>query len=216
VTEADFRQGASLRSSGDVFADSDDEGEGDDTTAEGEAGGEEKRSRMRRVIPLHQHHLRLLHDIPSRPLLPLDRPHLFQAASLFPRHPGRVFQHLNEIPRSPSSTPHLVAPASPKSVYRLAHFLGLADLRLLARRALHTSLTPGNILTELFSDVSVAYPEIADVMLEAAADLWEKVKEGKAVEEMERQLEEGIIELPAALVWKLTKLPKGRLKEDHA
>lgn len=107
-----------------------------------------------------------------------------------------------------TTTTHLVSPSSPKSIYRLADLLQLPALRPLALDALKTSLTPHNILTELFSNNSIAYPEVADVMVQSAASMWEELRQ-EAMKELEERLEKRTAELPAVVVWKLKKLLKG-------
>ncbi|KIP10838.1 hypothetical protein PHLGIDRAFT_11103 [Phlebiopsis gigantea 11061_1 CR5-6] len=62
-----------------------------------------------------------------------------------------------------------VAPqCSPKSMYSLAHELGLDDLMKLAKNDIQTKLCPDNILTELFSSFTSKYDDIRDMEIEYA------------------------------------------------
>lgn len=63
------------------------------------------------------------------------------------------------------SNAFLPAPASPKSVFRLAHLLELSDLQDLAVTEFKCQLSHKNAAEELFSDVSCAYPDIRDAAL---------------------------------------------------
>lgn len=64
--------------------------------------------------------------------------------------------------------PTLPAPASPKSVYRLADLLELADLRKIALAATISRLSPASIAYELFAPVSIAYEELRTALIEYA------------------------------------------------
>lgn len=73
-------------------------------------------------------------------------------------------------------TPALVLPASPKSVYRLAHLLELAELQLLALKAIKSNIKVKNVLIELTSEVARAYPEVQKIAYDFARDHWEEVE----------------------------------------
>lgn len=68
-----------------------------------------------------------------------------------------------------STNPKLPTPASPKSIYRLAHYLELPKLKNLALANIKSQLSPSNIAVELFSETSGRYDEVLDVMVEYAA-----------------------------------------------
>ncbi|KAG0660934.1 hypothetical protein C6P46_004207 [Rhodotorula mucilaginosa] len=77
------------------------------------------------------------------------------------------------------TSPQVPAPASPKSVYRLAHLLDLRDLQDLALANIASQLTEENAATELFSDVASAYPEVCDVILAYVLKHWRGVLASK-------------------------------------
>lgn len=77
------------------------------------------------------------------------------------------------------TNPQVPAPASPKSVYRLAHLLDLRDLQDLALANIASQLTEENAATELFGDVAFAYPQIRDVVLAYALEHWSGVLASK-------------------------------------
>ncbi|KAJ8296376.1 DNA replication licensing factor mcm6 [Rhodotorula toruloides] len=94
--------------------------------------------------------------------------------------------------------PNLPLPASPKSVYRLAHYLGLEQLAKVALNNLESQLTPKNAACELFSRLACCYPQLRDVVLSYVVENWEKVVESGAWKEMEKDADEG--KLPAEFV----------------
>ncbi|KAI5477540.1 BTB/POZ-like domain containing protein [Pseudohyphozyma bogoriensis] len=77
--------------------------------------------------------------------------------------------------------------ASPKSVYRLAHFLGLTELQKLAIKSFERQLTVDNVAIELFSDVTRTFGELQDVALDYAVVNWEQVKETAAMKELQEK-----------------------------
>lgn len=76
-----------------------------------------------------------------------------------------------------SENPSLPLPSSPKSVYRLAHYLEISDLKDLALANLKRQLAPDNIAVELFSETSGRYKEVLEVMVEFAVAQTREMKE---------------------------------------
>ncbi|KAK4700288.1 hypothetical protein P7C70_g5963, partial [Phenoliferia sp. Uapishka_3] len=62
--------------------------------------------------------------------------------------------------------PKLPTPASPKSVYRLSHFLELKELQKLALQAFKSQLSVDNVMEELFSETSGTYSEVMELLIE--------------------------------------------------
>ncbi|GAA6000911.1 hypothetical protein JCM10207_004715 [Rhodosporidiobolus poonsookiae] len=102
------------------------------------------------------------------------------------------------VSNSAAAEPLLPAPASPKSVYRLAHLLELPDLCKLTLENLSSQLTPDNAAYELYSDVATCYPEVRDVVLEFVVEKWDEVKKAKATAVMKEKARAG--ELDAAAI----------------
>lgn len=75
-------------------------------------------------------------------------------------------------------------PASPKSVYRLAHLLELPELSALALDNFKLQLTPANVAHELYTDVASTHAELRDVALDYVAEHWKEVIESKAWTDM--------------------------------
>lgn len=75
---------------------------------------------------------------------------------------------------------------------------------------LKSKLTIDNIATELFGDLSLAFPEVQKMESEFAFSNWEKVKDTVGMKEMEEKLEngEGSAEMGAILM----KLARGLRK----
>ena len=85
--------------------------------------------------------------------------------------------------------------ASPKSVYRLAHFLELPKFAKLALDNLKSQLTKENIAFEVFGDVASIYEEVRKVEVEYAVEHWELVIGSPAMAEVGRLVDE--LELPS-------------------
>lgn len=85
----------------------------------------------------------------------------------------------------------LPPPSSPKSVYRLAHFLELAELVNLALQNFKSQLTADNATYELFSDVASSYPEIRDAALDYVVENWENVIKSKSYEVVRSKADKG-------------------------
>ncbi|GJN91047.1 hypothetical protein Rhopal_004062-T1 [Rhodotorula paludigena] len=66
-------------------------------------------------------------------------------------------------------------PASPKSIYRLAHFLDIPSLRRKALEAIEDQLTATSCALELFSDVCASYDEVRELVVGYARDDWHLV-----------------------------------------
>ncbi|GAA6004344.1 uncharacterized protein JCM10292_001435 [Rhodotorula paludigena] len=73
-------------------------------------------------------------------------------------------------------------PASPKSVYRLAHFLDIPALRRKALEAIEDQLTATMCALELFSDVCTSYDEVRELVVGYARDDWHLVSATDAFE----------------------------------
>ncbi|KAF5383072.1 hypothetical protein D9615_005068 [Tricholomella constricta] len=56
---------------------------------------------------------------------------------------------------------------SPKSMYRLAHKMGIPELQALALKAIAGNLSEHNILTEVFSSFTSKYPKVQEIEVEA-------------------------------------------------
>ncbi|ORY48425.1 hypothetical protein BCR35DRAFT_310872 [Leucosporidium creatinivorum] len=112
-------------------------------------------------------------------------------------------------PRNLASTvqdPSSLLPASPKSVYRLAHLLSLVDLQDLALASINSQLTIDNVAYELFSEVTSVYDEIAAAVVAFASKHWAEVKQSSAMKEMESRVLRGETELSGKVSMKLMKL----------
>jgi hypothetical protein len=79
----------------------------------------------------------------------------------------------------------LPLPASPKSVYALAHLLELPDLMRLALSNFTTQLTADNALYQLLGEVAV-HDEVRDAIATFAKANWAAVKASKAATELSK------------------------------
>lgn len=94
------------------------------------------------------------------------------------------------------SHPLLPLPASPKSVYRLAHFLEIPDLQELALASIKAQIRVSNVATELFGDLSMKYEKVQELELDFAVANWKAVRESDGLKEIQALIEAG--ELPSA------------------
>ncbi|GAA5894515.1 uncharacterized protein JCM6883_002125 [Sporobolomyces salmoneus] len=89
------------------------------------------------------------------------------------------------------SKPGLPTPVSPKSVYRLAHLLELADLQALALTNFKSQLTNQGAFYELYGDVSCTYSAVQAVAMEYVVKNWNLVKESAAARKVKQKLDNG-------------------------
>ncbi|KAL8276954.1 hypothetical protein RQP46_010682 [Phenoliferia psychrophenolica] len=77
------------------------------------------------------------------------------------------------------NTPSSTAPrtSSPKSVYRLADYLDLSELKSLALAAILTQVDVTNVAEELTSDLSAHFEPVQEALAYFAVDNWAEVKE---------------------------------------
>jgi hypothetical protein len=99
---------------------------------------------------------------------------------------------------SASKNPLFPLPASPKSVYRLAHLLEIDELAALALDNLRSQLTPQNAAYELYSDVATCYPAVRDIVLDFILDNLDGFRTAKATEEMQGKAEAGELDAGTA------------------
>ncbi|KAL8278977.1 hypothetical protein RQP46_008646 [Phenoliferia psychrophenolica] len=71
--------------------------------------------------------------------------------------------------------PSLPIPASPKSIYRLAHLLEIPELQSLALQSIKAQITVENVLDELFCETSGLYDEVLDMLVAVTEISWHSV-----------------------------------------
>ncbi|EPT03513.1 hypothetical protein FOMPIDRAFT_1115879 [Fomitopsis schrenkii] len=86
---------------------------------------------------------------------------------------GAPASHSNALGNSVAIEANRPKPASSRSIYRLAHKLSLDGLRKLALHHLESQLTPGTVLTEVFSPFTAQYPEIKQLTLRSVVRYWD-------------------------------------------
>ncbi|GAA5997864.1 uncharacterized protein JCM10292_006868 [Rhodotorula paludigena] len=86
--------------------------------------------------------------------------------------------------------PSRPTPVSPKSLYRLAHFLDIPSLQSLALSALAERLTVEGVAAELFARPALgeAYDEVLDYEVDFARENWEEVKVSRAMKDASRRM----------------------------
>ena len=108
------------------------------------------------------------------------------------------------------SNPSHPRPASPKSVYRLAHFLELPKLADLALANIKAQLSEENIAFEVFGDVAAVYDDVAKVEMEFAIENEELMHSSPAMEEVGKLVESGDLPSYALMSLKLIRLKSQR------
>ncbi|GAA5854981.1 hypothetical protein JCM8547_002333 [Rhodosporidiobolus lusitaniae] len=90
-----------------------------------------------------------------------------------------------------SKSPSLPFAASPKSVYRLAHFLDLSDVRSLALARIKSPLQVETAALELFSPTSLAYQQVQKVVVEFVVGNLSKVEATESYKNAMEAVERG-------------------------
>ncbi|GAA6032206.1 hypothetical protein JCM8097_007125 [Rhodosporidiobolus ruineniae] len=134
----------------------------------------------------------LLSSRPPPPPLAPDAP---SSATSAPRY---LHNHL-------ATTPSLPLPVSPKSVYRLAHFLEIAPLARLALSNLDSQLSISNCAAELFSDTSIAYDEVRNLTMGFAVRNWATVRVSDGFREVEQKVAAGEMGQAAPVLMQLLR-----------
>lgn len=145
----------------------------------------------------------LSHHITFAPLLSTFR------ASTYPAAAEAASSRHQAIRVLLSKSPDLPAPASPKSVYRLAHLLQLPKLESLALNEIQRQLSVENAAYELYGSVAGVYDAIREIVLDFCVENWAAICETSAMKEMEQLAEAG--ELPPKVIATAMQLAK-RLK----
>ena len=76
--------------------------------------------------------------------------------------------------------------ASPKSIYALAHEVGLERLQGLAVADFKRQLNAGNLIKELFSHVCFTYPVMKEAALDVARSVWSQARAVVFLEEVDK------------------------------
>ncbi|BGO99524.1 hypothetical protein RTG_02074 [Rhodotorula toruloides ATCC 204091] len=123
------------------------------------------------------------------------------ASSSYRQHAASLAAHAKLYPNRPT-------PVSPKSLYRLAHFLEIPSLQRLCLDALKERLTTANVAYELFSDpLAEVYQDVFDLELEFVREGWDEVKQSQAMRDVtDRMREDGATQFELATLLRLTGL----------
>jgi len=91
--------------------------------------------------------------------------------------------------------------ASPKSIYRLAHYLDIPALAKVVLKSIKSQLTVENIAWEVFGDVALAHDPVGDIAIEFAGTRMVKMQATRAFDEVSTLVESG--EMPSYTVMSL-------------
>ncbi|GAA5952377.1 hypothetical protein JCM21900_003796 [Sporobolomyces salmonicolor] len=107
---------------------------------------------------------------------------------------------------APSAPPAV----SPKSLYRLAHFLEIPALAALCVSALRDLLTVDNVPHEMLGSLAEVYDEVWDAEVQWARERWDQVRDGAGMRvEGERMRTEGATAHEAATLLRLCGIREG-------
>ena len=112
--------------------------------------------------------------------------------SSFRLHPDSTALRNAKITSSSHDSSHPL-PASPKSVYRLAHYLELPKLADLALANIKSQLTKENVAFEVFEDVASIYDEVGKLEVAYAVEHWSDVMSSPAMGVVEKLVDEGAL-----------------------
>lgn len=104
-----------------------------------------------------------------------------------------------DVPVAPTTSHH--SPTSPKSVYRLADFLELHELKSLALSSILSQVKATNAIEELMSDVSTLYEPIKAALLDFTAQNWNEVKKSEDWKDLEAKVRAGDQDIPESTMW---------------
>ncbi|GAA5904130.1 hypothetical protein JCM6882_003954 [Rhodosporidiobolus microsporus] len=119
--------------------------------------------------------------------------------------PASITAQLSARDKALASSSSLPLPVSPKSVYRLAHFLSLPDLQSAALTSFSSQLTADNTASELFGDACLAYEGLREAALQAAVKKWARVKESMGMKDVEAAVLSGEMGNAAPVLMQLLK-----------
>ncbi|KAL8286777.1 hypothetical protein RQP46_004305 [Phenoliferia psychrophenolica] len=85
-----------------------------------------------------------------------------------------------------STTSSTTSRISPKSLYRLAHYVAIPTLSALCLKEFEKQLTPETAAAELFGDLAQTFDEVADVMVKYVANNWDAIKRSQGMQEVEK------------------------------
>ncbi|KAM0754245.1 hypothetical protein T439DRAFT_323111 [Meredithblackwellia eburnea MCA 4105] len=105
------------------------------------------------------------------------------------------FRALSSIPKPsmPASEQDAlpIMEVSFKSVYRLADFLALPELKQLALKTFERNLNPSNAAAELYGPLSRTFPEVQEVALRYTEKHWDKVRLSEGMKKIDELLDLG-------------------------
>lgn len=105
-----------------------------------------------------------------------------------------------------AKNPLLPLPTSPKSVYRLAHYLELEELRQLAFASITSQINVECVARELFSNLGRTDSEVQKMEIDFAIKNWEEVKVSEGMKDMQTKLRLGKLDHTAGSVFALLAL----------
>jgi len=122
---------------------------------------------------------------------------------------ARSKARLDAISAQHKLEPKLPPPASPKSVYKLAHYLSLPSLQSLALQDISRQLSIENVFIELFDGLPSVYDEVRKVMVEYAVKHKKEVIETEGFKTVMERLRRNELDRSGAVVADLLPLFMG-------
>lgn len=116
-------------------------------------------------------------------------------------------------PRGPVTTSTASHQVSPKSLYRLSHYLSIPVLSVKCLQAIEAAIRPHNVAEELFGDVARDYGQVRKRLIDYTVAFWDEIKDTEALKSIQAASGEGG-ELGIALAV-ARQLSTKRVKREH-
>ncbi|GAA6028207.1 hypothetical protein JCM8097_006916 [Rhodosporidiobolus ruineniae] len=140
-------------------------------------------------------------------------------SSSSPQNPSSSTNRRSFLVKAQKDKPNLPLPVSPKSLYRLAHFLRLKQdnpLTSACLEAFSSSLSIEGAARELFSDASVCYDELRKLVLDYVVKNWDEVSATASWKELLEKIKRDEVPGGAAVFIELTQARDEAAKEAKA
>ena len=122
----------------------------------------------------------------------------------------RHLARLDYLSKHKLDDPLLPYPASPKSIYRLAHSLDLSSLSKLALSNYSSQLSPCNVAFEMMDPIIDEHEQVCQVLVDYLVKNWNEIVKDGNFKELLEKVKKDEVTLSGALVAKLLPLLRGR------
>jgi len=122
----------------------------------------------------------------------------------------RHLARLDYLSKHTLEDPLLPYPASPKSIYRLAHSLDLSSLSKLALSNYSSQLSPSIVAFEMMDPIIDDYEQVCQVLVEYLVKNWNEIVEDENFKVLLEKVKKDEVILSGSMMAKLLPLLRGR------